>query len=211
VPPLPALERAAVWLAARLEALKALFERRSYPAINHAPKTPPARFWRACAGAKRWLCSRFGRYRHLPPSPRAKRGQYLGARGLFFWGVFGCLAVQSKASPTPSGRRGCAAHAGESLEILGWNPFFTLRAGNVTTVKGERYYGERGTLLRWKGNVTTVKGERYYGERGALLRWKGSVTTVKGERYYGEKGAENMGLFTATRYDNACFIVTELR
>ena len=34
---------------------------------------------------------------------------------------------------------------------------------------------------------------------------------MKGERYYGEKGAENMGLFTATRYDNACFIVTELR
>jgi len=42
-------------MAARLEVLQALFMRLGYPNPIHTPKTPPARFWRVCGAAKRWL------------------------------------------------------------------------------------------------------------------------------------------------------------
>ena len=59
-----------------------------------APSTPQKRRQRGSGGSavlpSAGFGSRFGRYRHLPPSPRAKRGQYLSARGFSFLGVFGC-------------------------------------------------------------------------------------------------------------------------
>ena len=99
------------------------------------------------------LGSRFGRYRHLPPSPRAKRGQRAGVRRGWFlryaqsetkqksrpkkeppqrkgWKKKGSKVEvplrkkqTGKASPTPSRRRGCAAHAGESWRFLGGTRF----------------------------------------------------------------------------------------
>ena len=65
-------------MAARLEVLQALFMRLGYP---KAPSTPQKRRQRGSGGSavlpSAGFSSRFGRYRQLPPSPRAKRGQYL--------------------------------------------------------------------------------------------------------------------------------------
>ena len=72
------------------------------------------------------FCSRFGRYRHLHPSPRAKRGQYLSARGFSFLGVFGC---SKQGQPDALKAAGLCRACLRFLENLGWNPFFTLRAG----------------------------------------------------------------------------------
>ena len=111
-------------------------------------------------------------YRHLPPSPRAKRGQRAGARRGWFlryaqsetkqksrpkkeppqrkdWKKKGSKVEvplrkkqTGKASPTPKRRRGCAAHAGESWRFLGGTRFSLC--GRVE-------------LLRRMGRVTTAK------------------------------------------------------
>jgi len=163
----------AAWLAARLEALQALFMRRGY----RGPTAPQKRRQRGSGGPLQALSaglgSRFGRYRHLHPSPRAKRGQRAGVRRGWFlryaqsetkqksrpkkeppqrkgWKKKGSKVEvplrkkqTGKASPTPKRRRGCAAHAGESWRFLGGTRFSLC--GRVE-------------LLRRMGRVTTANG-----------------------------------------------------
>jgi len=81
--------------------------------------------------------------------------------------ISGALWVAAgEASPTPSRRRGCAAHAGESWRFLGGTRFslcgrveLLRRMGGVTTANGWSYYGTAGWSYYGKkaGNVTTAK------------------------------------------------------
>ena len=84
---------------------------------------------------QRWPCSRFGRYRHLPPNPRRRRPIPRRSWVIFFRGVwlFGC---SKQGQPDAQKAAGLCRACWGILEILGWNPFFTLRAGRVTTANG---------------------------------------------------------------------------
>ena len=110
--------------------------------------------------------SRFGRYRHLPPNPRRRRPIPGRSWVIFLRGVwlFGC---SKQGQPDAQKAAGLCRACWGILEILGWNPFFTLRAGGVTTANGWSYYGEWVELLRYS-RVELLReksGERYYGKR----------------------------------------------
>jgi len=71
-------------MEARLVALQALFERRGHLAINRAPKSPPARFWRVCGAAKRWLLLKVWQIPTPAPKPPPKAAKKQARRGLVF-------------------------------------------------------------------------------------------------------------------------------
>jgi len=112
------------------------------------------------------FCSRFGRYRHLPPNPRRRRPIPRRSWVIFLRGVwlFGC---SKQGQPDAQKAAGLCRACWVFLERILNGTRFSLcgrvellrRMGGVTTANGWSYYGTAGWSYYGKkaGNVTTAK------------------------------------------------------